>query len=108
MTFRILFSDIKALESCLQRHTENNKRRSKRMKTLLILVDGMRPDALANCKAAQKVMANSVYTLNAKTVMPSVTLPCHVSLFFSMMPEHHGTQSNTYTPPKRPILSLFW
>jgi len=77
------------------------------MKTLLILVDGMRPDALANCKAAQKVMANSVYTLNAKTVMPSVTLPCHVSLFFSMMPEHHGTQSNTYTPPKRPILSLF-
>ena len=77
------------------------------MKTLLILVDGMRPDALANCKAAQKVMANSIYTLNAKTVMPSVTLPCHVSLFFSMMPEHHGTQSNTYTPPKRPILSLF-
>ena len=77
------------------------------MKTLLILVDGMRPDALANCKAAQKVMANSVYTLNAKTVMPSVTLPCHMSLFFSMMPEHHGTVSNTYAPPKRPILSLF-
>ena len=77
------------------------------MKTLLILVDGMRPDALANCKAAQKVMANSVYTLNAQTVMPSVTLPCHMSLFFSMMPEHHGTQSNTYTPPKKLLLSLF-
>lgn len=77
------------------------------MKTLLILVDGMRPDALANCQAAQAVMANSVYTLNAKTVMPSVTLPCHMSLFFSMMPEHHGTQSNTYTQPKRLLLSLF-
>ncbi len=76
------------------------------MKTLLILVDGMRPDALANCKAAQKVMANSVYTLNAQTVMPSVTLPCHMSLFFSMSPERHGTQGNTYTPPKRLILSL--
>lgn len=76
------------------------------MKTLLILVDGMRPDALENCQAAQKVIADSVYTLNAKTVMPSVTLPCHMSLFFSMTPEHHGTKSNTYTPPSRPILSL--
>ena len=56
------------------------------MKTLLILVDGMRSDALANCKTAQQVMANSVYTLNAQTVMPSVTLPCHVSLFFGVKP----------------------
>ena len=77
------------------------------MKTLLILVDGMRPDALANCKAAQKVMANSVYTLNAQTVMPSVTLCCHMSLFFSMIPEHHKTQGNTYVPPSRQLLSLF-
>ena len=77
------------------------------MKTLLILVDGMRPDALANCKAAQKVMANSVYTLNARTVMPSVTLCCHMSLFFSMTPEHHGTKGNTYVPPSRQLLSLF-
>ncbi len=76
------------------------------MKTLLILVDGMRSDALANCKAAQKVMANSVYTLDAQTVMPSVTLPCHVSLFFSTLPTYHGTVSNTYTPPPRPILSI--
>ena len=77
------------------------------MKTLLILVDGMRSDALANCQAAQKVLANAAYTLNAQTVMPSVTLPCHMSLFFSSLPEDHGTVSNTYTPPKRPILSLF-
>ena len=77
------------------------------MKTLLVLVDGMRPDALANCKAAQKVLANSVYTMNAQTVMPSVTLCCHMSLFYSMIPEHHGTQGNTYMPPSRQLLSLF-
>ena len=77
------------------------------MKTLLILVDGMRPDALANCKAAQKVMAHSVYTLNAQTVMPSVTLCCHMSLFFGMIPEHHGTKGNTYMPPSRQLLSVF-
>ena len=77
------------------------------MKTLLVLVDGMRPDALTNCKAAQRVLANSVYTLNAQTVMPSVTLCCHMSLFYSMIPEHHGTQGNTYMPPSRQLLSLF-
>ena len=77
------------------------------MKTLLVLVDGMRPDALTNCKAAQRVLANSVYTLNAQTVMPSVTLCCHMSLFYSMIPEHHGTQGNTYIPPSRQLLSLF-
>ena len=77
------------------------------MKTLLVLVDGMRPDALTNCKAAQRVLANSVYTLNAQTVMPSVTLCCHMSLFYSMIPEHHGTQGKTYMPPSRQLLSLF-
>lgn len=76
------------------------------MKTLLILVDGMRPDALAGCQAAQKVLANSVYTLNAQAVMPSVTLCCHMSLFFSMTPEHHGTKGNTYMPPERQLLSI--
>ena len=77
------------------------------MKTLLVLVDGMRPDALKNCKAAQRVLANSVYTMNAQTVMPSVTLCCHMSLFYSMIPEHHGTQGNTYMPPSHQLLSLF-
>lgn len=78
----------------------------KKMKTLLILVDGMRPDALKDCTAAQKVLANAVYTLNAKTVMPSVTLSCHMSLFFGVSPECHGTVDNTYTPPSRPMLSV--
>ena len=76
------------------------------MKTLLILVDGMRPDALANCKIAQEVMADSVYTLDAKTVMPSVTLPCHMSLFYSVEPGRHGTTTNVYTPQVRPISGL--
>jgi predicted AlkP superfamily pyrophosphatase or phosphodiesterase len=76
------------------------------MKTLLILVDGMRPDALASCPAAQKVLAEAVYTLNARTVMPSVTLPCHMSLFYSVEPGRHGTTTNVYSPQVRPIDSL--
>lgn len=72
------------------------------MKTLLILVDGMRPDALARCEAAQRVLKNSVYS-DAQTVMPSVTLPCHVSLFYGVEPGRHGTTSNVYSPQVRPI-----
>ena len=76
------------------------------MKVLLILADGMRPDALAGCADAQAVLKDSVYTLNAKTVMPSVTLPCHMSLFYSVDPSRHGTTTNTFAPQVRPIDGL--
>lgn len=76
------------------------------MKTLLILVDGMRPDALANVEEAQEILQASSYTLDAQTVNPSVTLPCHVSLFHSVDPSRHGTTTNTYTPQVRPIKGL--
>ena len=68
------------------------------MRTLLILVDGMRPDALKNLDTAQDIIQKSAYTMDAKTVMPSVTLPCHMSLFHSVDPSRHGTTTNTYAP----------
>ena len=76
------------------------------MKVLLILVDGMRADSFENCKSAQEFMKKSAYTLRAKTVMPSATLPCHMSLFHSVDPMRHGTTTNTYTPPVRPIKGI--
>ena len=77
------------------------------MKVLLILVDGMRPDALHNVNEAKCFMQRASYTLSAKTVMPSVTLPCHMSLFHSVDPLRHGTTTNTYAPQVRPINGLF-
>lgn len=76
------------------------------MKVVLILADGMRPDSLADIEKAQKIMGNSAYTLNAETVSPSVTLPCHVSLFHSVTPQRHGTVTNTYMPQVRPVNGL--
>lgn len=76
------------------------------MKTMLILVDGMRPDALTNIEKAQNILARSKSTMTATTVMPSVTLPCHVSLFHSVDPSRHGTTTNTYMPQVRPIAGL--
>lgn len=77
------------------------------MRICLILVDGMRPDSLGNIKEAQEMMRHASYTMEAKTVFPSVTLPCHISLFHSVDPVRHGTITNVYTPQVRPINGLF-
>lgn len=77
------------------------------MKVMLILVDGMRPDALADIPAAQSLARRAASTLFASTVFPSVTLPCHMSLFHSVDPQRHGTTTNTHTPQVRPIDGLF-
>jgi predicted AlkP superfamily pyrophosphatase or phosphodiesterase len=78
-------------------------------KTILILIDGMRPDALqtAHTPTMDRIMQAGFYHLSAQTVMPSVTLPCHMSLFHSVTPARHGITSNTYTPMARPIRGLF-
>ncbi len=60
------------------------------MRTLLIVVDGMRPDAIAAIPQVQKLLKNASYTMTATTVMPSVTLPCHMSLFHSVDPSNMG------------------
>ena len=76
------------------------------MKVLVAVVDGMRPDALTKTENAKCLLENSKYTLNARTVVPSVTLPCHMSLFHSVDPSRHGTTTNVYTPNVRPISGL--
>ena len=76
------------------------------MKVMLILVDGMRPDAMVQFPQAQALMQSSATALDAQTVFPSVTLPCHVSLFHSVDPARHGTTTNTYMPQVRPIDGL--
>jgi len=76
------------------------------MKVVLALIDGMRPDAIQNIPFADSLMKTGSYTMNARTVMPSVTLPCHMSLFHSVEPTRHGVTTNVYMPPARPIRGL--
>jgi len=75
-------------------------------KVILILVDGMRPDSLGSIDFAKKFISKSSYSMKAKAVMPSVTLPCHMSLFHSVDPQRHGILTNFYTPQVRPIDGL--
>ena len=77
-------------------------------KVLLILVDGMTPASLAasGSPVFPELRRASRYTLAARTVMPSVTLPCHMSLFHSVGTERHGILTNTYVPQVRPVNGL--
>lgn len=77
-------------------------------KCILILVDGMRPDALAACghPFCKDFVTAGASALRGHSVMPSVTLPCHLSLFHSVPPQRHGTLTNTYMPQVRPVKSL--
>ncbi len=77
-------------------------------KVLLILSDGMTPEGmrLSGHPFIEKFMAKSSYSMKAQTVMPSVTLPCHMSLFHSITPQRHNTLTNSYTPQVRPVAGL--
>ena len=79
------------------------------MKAILILSDGMRPDAVLSCghPFVSRFLDVSAHALDAQTVFPSVTLPCHMSLFHSVKPDRHGVLTNTYTPQVRPVEGLF-
>lgn len=65
---------------------------------LLISIDGMRPDAIHNTEHGKYLETVCSYSLTASTVYPSVTLPCHMSMFHSVEPNTHGVTNNIYTP----------
>ena len=67
---------------------------------LLVVIDGLRPEALsqADCPSLQTLQQRGAWTLRARADMPSVTLPCHMSIFHSVPVIRHGISSNTWTP----------
>ncbi|MBO5257437.1 MAG: alkaline phosphatase family protein [Clostridia bacterium] len=78
-------------------------------KVILISIDGMRPDGLRACgnPYLDELTAKASYTFDARTVFPSITLPCHLSMFHSVPPERHSTMSNDYVKPVHPVTGLF-
>jgi hypothetical protein len=76
---------------------------------LFTLLDGLRPDALspARTPALWGLKTRGAGTLAARSVMPCITLPCHMSIFHSVPPERHGVTTNTWTPMARPLPGLF-
>jgi predicted AlkP superfamily pyrophosphatase or phosphodiesterase len=74
----------------------------------LFLIDGCRSDGLAaaNTPVIDRIIQRGAFTPSARSVMPSMTLPCHQSIFNGVPPERHGIVSNTFTPFVRPIKGL--
>lgn len=75
---------------------------------IFIMLDGVRPDAIetANCPALHSFRERGASTMQARSVMPSITLPCHTSIFHSVPPTRHGITSNTFIPMARPMPGL--
>jgi len=74
-------------------------------KVILICIDGMRADGFLTCgnAYAQELMKLGAYSTAAQSVLPSITLPAHMSIFHSVPPQRHGILTNTYTPLVRPL-----
>ena len=72
------------------------------------MIDGLRPEAITGerCPTLTGLMARGSYSLQAQSVMPSVTLPCHMSIFHSVPPSRHGVTTNTWSPMARPLPGL--
>lgn len=69
---------------------------------VIVSVDGLRPDALVQSGAPniQSLAARGAYTWQARTIMPSNTLPSHVSMLTAYLPQAHGITWDDYLPAR--------
>ena len=70
---------------------------------ILVSIDGLRPDAIEKFAAPtlQRLMREGSYSLSARTIMPSSTLPSHTSMLSGEPPDqHHVTWNNVVTAEK--------
>lgn len=72
----------------------------------IISIDGLRPDAIQQTGAANilGLAARGAYTWNAQTILPSNTLPSHISMLTGYTPDVHGVTWDDYSPMRGQIL----
>ena len=63
---------------------------------IVISIDGLRADAIeaAGARNLQRMMREGAYSLQARTIMPSRTLPSHTSMLTGVTPAEHGITWN--------------
>jgi predicted AlkP superfamily pyrophosphatase or phosphodiesterase len=63
---------------------------------VVISIDGLRPDAIASfgAESIERLMREGSYTLEARTILPSTTLPSHTSMLTGAEPAAHGITWN--------------
>ncbi|MDB9786655.1 alkaline phosphatase family protein [Bacteriovoracaceae bacterium] len=86
----------------LKLYAEDNPRssdfRNVKPLTILISIDGLRPDALKKAQTPyiDRLRKNAVCDKIARTVLPSLTLPSHTSMLFGVSSRKHGIWWNSY------------
>ncbi|OFW17067.1 MAG: hypothetical protein A3F70_17335 [Acidobacteria bacterium RIFCSPLOWO2_12_FULL_67_14] len=73
---------------------------------VLVSIDGLRPDAIARFSAThlQRLMGEGSYSLSARTIMPSKTLPSHTSMLTGEPPEEHGVVWNNVVSARADVV----
>jgi arylsulfatase A-like enzyme len=63
---------------------------------LVVSIDGLRPDAIARFHPTMlgRLMRDGLATLDARTILPSKTLPSHTSMLTGVPPDRHGITWN--------------
>jgi predicted AlkP superfamily pyrophosphatase or phosphodiesterase len=75
---------------------------------VLVSIDGLRPDAIAKFAAPtlQRLIKEGSYSLSARTIMPSTTLPSHTSMLSGEPPDEHGVFWNNVTSAKVDVVNF--
>ena len=75
---------------------------------VLVSIDGLRPDAIARFTAPtlQRLIGEGSYSLSARTIMPSTTLPSHTSMLSGEPPDEHGVFWNNVTSAKVDVVNF--
>lgn len=71
-------------------------------RVVIVSIDGLRPDAIFPAPMPNLVglMQQGAFSLGARTVFPSLTLPAHSSMLTGMCPSKHGVDWNDYLPER--------
>jgi predicted AlkP superfamily pyrophosphatase or phosphodiesterase len=74
---------------------------------LVVSIDGLRPDIIEvyEARVLQRMLREGAYTLTARTVYPSKTLPSHTSMLTGLPPEVHGITWNNDQTSERGSVS---
>jgi predicted AlkP superfamily pyrophosphatase or phosphodiesterase len=75
---------------------------------VIVSVDALRPDAIAryHARTLQRLMREGAYTLDARTILPSKTLPSHTSMLTGVEPAVHGITWNTDSSRTKQVLAV--
>ena len=75
---------------------------------IVVSVDGLRPDAIAmfGAPTLQRLMQEGSYSLAARTIDPSRTLPSHTSMLTGLGPEQHHVLWNNVATAKAETIDL--